>query len=108
MALKRFCHACGEQITHTMAEICPKCGVRQAGSGLSKEMRDRNKGAGGVAVIGSFCLPLLGLILYLVWQDSKPQASKDVCHWALASVIIGFVLYALMTVIGIGAGLASF
>lgn len=104
-SLEKFCHACGTQI-HTVAEMCPKCGVRQASSGGSGQVS--NEGAEGIAKIASFCFPLIGLVLYFVWQDSKPQASKDVCHWALASVIIGFVFYFLFAVIGIGAGLSGF
>ncbi len=100
MALERFCHACGEQI-HTMAEMCPKCGVRQASAGGSSQ--GSSEGAPTVAKIGSLCFPIVGLILYFVWQGSKPQASKDVCHWALAGVGIVVLLYFLFGV----AALAS-
>ena len=102
---EKFCHTCGAPIL-AAAEMCPKCGVRQTPAGGPRLVS--NEGAELPVKIASLCIPLVGLILYFVWMDSKPQASKDVCHWALASVIIGAVLYALMAVIGIGAGLAGF
>ena len=40
----------------------------------------------------SCCIPLVGLVLYFVWKDSKPQASKDVCQFALIGVGISLVL----------------
>ena len=96
----RFCSACGTQI-HAMAEMCPQCGVRQASAGRSRQAS--SEGAGGLAVCGSFCIPLLGLILYLVWQDSKPEAAKEVCNWTIAGIVILPILW----IIFLGAGLSS-
>jgi hypothetical protein len=87
---EKFCHACGAQIL-TAAEMCPKCGVRQTSAGGPRLVS--NEGAALPVKIASLLFPLIGLVLYFVWQDSKPQASKDVCHWALASVIISVALY---------------
>ena len=44
----------------------------------------------GWAVLGFF-FPLIGLILYLVWKDTKPQASKSAGKGALIGVIVGVV-----------------
>ena len=46
-------------------------------------MSDSNQGAGGIKWL-CLLVPLLGLVLYLVWQQEKPQAAKrhiliDIC-----------------------------
>lgn len=45
-----------------------------------------------VVKIASFCFPLIGIIAWVLWRESKPVAAKSVCNWALASVAISFVL----------------
>lgn len=54
-----------------------------------------NENAGGGIKVLSFFIPLLGLILYLVWKDEKPVASKQVGKAALWGFGIGFVFYLL-------------
>ena len=49
------------------------------------------------------CIPLVGLILFLVWKDSKPKTSKAAGIGALVGVIISVVSYILMMVLGLGA-----
>lgn len=49
------------------------------------------------------CIPLVGLILFLVWKDTKPRTSKAAGIGALVSVIVYVVFYVLMFVIGLGA-----
>ena len=49
------------------------------------------------------CIPLVGLILFLVWKDSKPNTSKAAGIGALVGVILYVVWYILMAVVGIGA-----
>lgn len=43
-----------------------------------------------------FCIPLVGLILFLVWKDTKPKSSKAAGIGALVSVIVCIVGYVLM------------
>ena len=38
-----------------------------------------------------FCIPIVGLILWLVWRDEKPKTAKAVGIGALVSAIIGAV-----------------
>lgn len=49
-----------------------------------------------------FCIPIVGLILFLVWKDSKPNSGKAAGIGALVSVILGVVSYILMAILGIG------
>lgn len=53
------------------------------------------------------CIPIVGLILFLVWKDSKPKTAKAAGIGALVCVIVYVVFYILMAVLGIGAGLLA-
>ena len=91
-----YCKNCGEQIDD-MAVVCPKCGVSQ-----ETKPAVEDKGGFGWGLLG-FCLPLVGLILFLVWKDTKPRTSKAAGKGALICVIISVILYIVMLVIGIGS-----
>lgn len=49
-----------------------------------------------------FCIPIVGLILFLVWKDSKPKSAKAAGIGALVSVIIAVVFYILSAVLTVG------
>ena len=89
-----YCKNCGTQIDD-QAVICPHCGVAQ---GTNPAVVDN--GGFGWGMLG-FCIPIVGLILYLVWKDTKPRTAKVAGKGALISVIIGVVWYLLMIVVGI-------
>ncbi len=48
------------------------------------------------------CIPIVGLILFLVWKDSKPKSAKAAGIGALVCVIVYVVFYIIMAVMGIG------
>ena len=52
------------------------------------------------------CIPIVGLILFLVWKDTKPKTAKAAGIGALVSVILAVIYYIVMFVI-IGAGAMS-
>ena len=89
-----FCKNCGTQI-HDQAVVCPNCGVAQE----TKPAVVDNGGLGWGAL--GCCVPIVGLILFLVWKDTKPNTAKAVGKGALISVIISVVWYILMFIIGI-------
>ena len=99
---EKFCSSCGAAIKKE-AEICPKCGVRQASSGIQKEIS--NEGADFLPKAASCCFPIVGLVLYFVWKDSKPKASKDVCKWAIIGIATGVVVYIIAMAVGLGAAM---
>lgn len=68
-------------------------------------MNENDKGGFLWGLLG-FCIPLVGLILFLVWKDSKPKTAKTAGIGALVSVIIAVVFYILAAVLGIGAAVA--
>ena len=52
------------------------------------------------------CIPIVGLILFLVWKDQKPKTVKAAVIGALVSVIIWVIFYVIYFVLLGAAGLA--
>lgn len=48
------------------------------------------------------CIPIVGLILFIVWKQTKPNSAKAAGIGALVSVIISIVCYIIMAILGIG------
>ena len=93
-----YCKNCGNSIDDR-AVICPSCGVSQ-----ETKPAVVDNGGFGWGLLGC-CIPLVGLILFLVWKDSKPKTAKSVGIGALVSVIISVVYYILIAVVGVAAGM---
>lgn len=93
-----FCKNCGKEIDDN-AVVCLNCGSSQQ---QVPEVVDN--GGFGWGVLGC-CIPLVGLILFLVWKDTKPKTAKAAGIGALVSVIISVVWYILMFVVGIASSL---
>lgn len=53
------------------------------------------------------CIPIVGLVLFLVWKDQKPKTAKAAGIGALVSVIIGVIYYIIAFVIIGAAGIAG-
>lgn len=49
-------------------------------------------GTAGWAIL-SFFFPIVGLILFIVWKDSKPKSSKAAGKGALINVILVILFY---------------
>ena len=90
-----FCKYCGAQIDDN-AVVCTSCGSAQ---NTTPAVVDN--GGFGWGVLGC-CIPIVGLILFLVWKDTKPKTAKAAGIGALVSVIIAVVYYVVMLVLGIG------
>lgn len=87
-----FCRNCGAQI-HDQAVICPQCGVEQKPAGAGND-----SGSIGWSLLGC-CVPLVGLILWLVWKDTQPNNAKKAGMGALISVILSVVVYVIYFVV---------
>lgn len=48
------------------------------------------------------CIPIVGLVLFLVWKDTKPKTAKAAGIGALVCVVLAVIYYIIMFVI-IGA-----
>lgn len=94
-----YCKNCGDEIDDK-AVICPHCGVSQKGSNTNSDVID--SGGFGWGLLGC-CIPVVGLILFLVWKDSKPRTSKAAGIGALVALGCYIAFYVLMFVVGMGA-----
>ena len=107
-----YCRHCGKQIEED-ARFCPYCGSaqqeeRQAPPPQQRYVDPNDAPSGGFAVLGFF-FPVVGLILFLVWQDTMPQRAKSCGKGALTAVIVSaslvlltFIAIAVIAAIGIG------
>lgn len=94
-----FCPNCGKEINDN-AEICIHCGVRV--------QQTKNDNPSHFAGIVSCCFPIVGLVLYFLWKDEKPNSSKLICKWMIAGTICWILLYVIFFIIGIaGASMAE-
>ena len=107
-----YCRYCGKQIEED-ARFCPYCGSaqqeeRQAPPPQQRYVDPNDAPSGGFAVLGFF-FPVVGPILFLVWQDTMPQRAKSCGKGALTAVIVSaslvlltFIAIAVIAAIGIG------
>lgn len=86
-----FCKNCGKEID-PHAAICIHCGVKVKNSADDKPNMLLN--------VVSCCFPIVGLILYFVWKDEKPNSAKGVCYGALVGTALGILYYILMFILG--------
>lgn len=86
-----YCKNCGAPIDDK-AVICPSCGVPQTAA-------SPDGGGFGWGVLGC-CIPIVGLVLFLVWKDTKPNSAKAAGIGALVSVGATVLMYFLLGVMG--------
>ncbi len=86
-----YCRNCGNEIDDK-AVICPKCGIAQ------KQIQDN--GGIGYGFLGC-CIPLAGLILFLIWKDEKPKTAKSCIIGAGIGLGLIVLNYVLLFLIGI-------
>ena len=94
----KYCKNCGAQIDDN-AVICPSCGVPQ-----DSRPPVTDNGGFGWGLLGC-CIPIVGLILFLVWRDQKPKTSKAAGIGALVGVGCIVLWYIIMFAFGIGFGM---
>ena len=90
-----FCKKCGKEIADGV-QSCPNCGASQQ---TSSEVVDR--GGFGWGLLGC-CVPIAGLILFLVWRDTKPKTAKAAGIGALVCTIIAVIYYIAIIALGVG------
>lgn len=97
-----FCKQCGQQIDDN-AVVCPNCGAaQQENPQVTPAVVDN--GGFGWGLLG-FLIPIVGLILFLVWKDTKPKTAKAAGKGALISVIASVVIYIITFVIGVAGSM---
>lgn len=93
----RHCSYCGTEIQNDM-DFCPSCGTKI--EKFSQNNQNTNitssddTGSSLYCLLGA-CMPMAGLILYLVWNKDKPKNAKQ----SLTGFLISLGLYVLMIII---------
>ena len=88
-----FCKNCGKEIDDNAA-VCIHCGVATNSTPAVVD-----NGGFGWGLLGC-CIPIVGLILFLVWKDTKPKTSNAAGIGALVSVGIYILLYLFIFILG--------
>lgn len=92
----KHCTNCGQAVDST-TNYCPNCGNDtfqeivndRESTNRSQPKRAEVDQAGCLVVFLSFIFPPLGLVLFLVWMNTRPNSAKSVGIAAL----IGFLLH---------------
>lgn len=119
-----YCKNCGKELTDG-ASFCPNCGTNQTADNSANQSVNPNpqninpnpqnnynqptvvdNGGFGWGLLGC-CIPIVGLILFLVWKDTKPKTAKAAGIGALISVIVAVIYYIIVAIIGVGFALGS-
>lgn len=53
------------------------------------------------------CIPIVGLVLFLVWRSTKPQTAKAAGIGAIVGVVLIVIFYILMFALGVLGALAT-
>ena len=109
-----YCRNCG-QFIDSDATFCPECGSRQF-NGTSNvddsyysgrgDLHQEDSGSIGWWFLGFF-IPLIGLVLYLVWKDSKPLSAKRAGTGALVGFIVNIISEIILFILQVSMGLFS-
>ncbi len=94
-----YCPQCGGPVNDNMVR-CPQCG-----ESLAKH-RPTNIDQGTQSFLWGllgFFVPVAGLILYLVWNDERPEDAKAAGMGALISVIVSTVGFSFFATFAFGA-----
>ena len=103
-----YCSKCGAQMDDN-ASFCPKCGSEQKPSNPYQAPRPRppadpnDTGSVGWAILG-FLVPLVGLILFLVWMNTRPKSGKMAGIGALVNVIASVVFSLIIIIVAVALG----
>jgi len=99
----KFCTHCGAEINED-AVICVKCGCsvkNKPNTGITVNAgTEQDKPNFGFAFLG-FCIPLVGLILFLTWKDKTPLKAKSCGKGALIGFIINLVAFGIITCVSV-------
>ena len=81
----KFCQYCGTEV-HEHAVVCVKCGCSIASA--SPVSNEPDVESIGLNILSVF-FPIIGLILYIVYNQSSPIKAKAIGKWAIIGFAIG-------------------
>lgn len=100
-----YCKNCGKEVVDANA-YCPHCGAAPQ-SAPQNTPAAQDKGGFLWGLLGC-CVPIAGLILFLIWKDTKPKTAKAAGIGALVAAACYVLYIILVVVLGVGAGLMEF
>lgn len=77
-----YCRNCGKEIENDIVQ-CPYCDTPV----LPQKMTIEDSGSKWWGVLGCV-LPLVGLILYIIWKDYKPNCGKNAALVRLSALFL--------------------
>lgn len=85
----KYCSNCGNELNDG-ADVCLNCG-KQVSNNTTLTKQTTQEDDGTLYGFLGFCIPIVGLILYLTWQESKPNSAKAAGVGALIGFGLGFL-----------------
>jgi hypothetical protein len=65
----------------------------QTNAPVAPVVDDLDTGMKVLIFLGNFCItPIIGIVLYFMWKDTKPNSAKQVCTLTWIPVAIGVVI----------------
>ena len=89
----KYCSHCGAQIQDE-AVVCVTCGCSVAAHRGEPDVPSKELN------IVSCLLPIVGLILFIIYQEKAPIKAKEIGKWALIGFCIGLALSGLYWIFG--------
>ncbi|MFA7561173.1 MAG: zinc-ribbon domain-containing protein [Candidatus Izemoplasmatales bacterium] len=85
-----YCKHCGSEIQPNQ-DICLNCGKLVNENNVSSQANQASDtGNFGWSLLG-FCVPIVGLILYLIWKQERPRDAKAAGVGAIIGFAIGII-----------------
>jgi hypothetical protein len=102
--MMKYCKNCGSELTDLQTR-CPECGDLYVNAQpRSNESYTYNDDGGFLWGLLGFCVPVAGLVLYLVWKDERPNTANAAGIGALVNVVGGIVFYILFIMLAVLLG----
>ena len=90
-----YCKNCGRIVDDT-SSYCNNCGARI--DDKFNAIVSEDSSSFGFAILGFF-IPILGLILFLIYEEKKPKRAKSSGKGALIGFITKIVLYIILVIL---------
>lgn len=100
---RKFCQSCGNS-SESKYGTCEYCQNDLKYTGIENmQTLKPDDTPDQLANFAAMCCnpPIVGLILYLIWKDEKPNKAKSVCHYTLAGLGIIVFFYILEIIFAI-------
>jgi hypothetical protein len=94
----KYCSQCGKELVDE-AVVCPNCGCAVQAPVSQQE----DKPSAGLNIL-AFLFPVIGLILFLCFQNTTPVRAKAIGKWALDGFVVGVALSIMVGILGVILG----